>query len=194
MKSNITYGIQGGLGSFNEQAIQHYLASSPSNNAETKYLYTTERVLDRVVAGEVDYGQFAIHNSVGGIVEESIYAMAKYKFNIVKEYAIIISHHLMKHKDISKGEITAIMAHPQVFKQCKTNLLDEKYKKYELKVGEGDLIDHAMVAKALSEGKLPKTTAVLGPKILSEIYDFDVIATDLQDNKQNYTSFLLVSR
>lgn len=193
MSNKIIYGIQGGKGSFNEQAIKSYLSKNPKIDAEIKYLYTTEKVLQEVVAEKVDFGQFAIHNSVGGMVEESIYAMAKYTFNIVEENAIIISHHLMKRKDADIEDIDIVMAHPQVFKQCKTTLQNEKYNKYKLKTGEGDLIDHAMAAKALSEGKLPASIAILGPKILSEMYDFDVIAANLQDNKQNFTSFLLVS-
>lgn len=191
--SKVSYGIQGGAGSFNEQAITSYFAANSISDVEIKYLYTTDRVLSEVTTGKVKYGQFAIHNSVGGMVEESIYAMAKYKFTIVMEHAIIISHHLMKRRDASEEDITTIMAHPQVFKQCKTTLLDPKYYKYNKKVGSGDLIDHAMVAKALYEEKLSKSVAVLGPKILSSMYDFDVIATNLQDNKENYTSFLVVT-
>ena len=48
-----------------------------------KYLYTSANVMRALHAGEIDRGQFAIHNSTGGMVEESIRAMAAYKFKIV---------------------------------------------------------------------------------------------------------------
>jgi len=57
---------------------------------------------------------FAIHNSIGGIVKESIYAMAKYKFAIVEEFAIQIAHALMIRKDAALKDVRTIMTHPQV--------------------------------------------------------------------------------
>jgi prephenate dehydratase len=51
-----------------------------------------------------------------------------------------------------------------------------------------------MAAKALSQGKLPANTAILGSKSISRLYGLEIIAHDLQDDHQNFTSFLLVSR
>lgn len=189
----LTFGIQGGKGSFNEEAILYYLSRSGISNYKIKYLYTSENVLAALHKGEIDRGQFAIHNSVGGIVEESIQAMARYKFNIIDQFAIKISHALMIRKDADFSEVTTIMSHPQVFAQCKDTLL-KKYPHLKQTSGEGELIDHAMVAKHLSEGKLPKHTATMGSKVLADLYNFKVVEDNLQDAKENYTSFLHVSR
>ncbi|MFH1188327.1 MAG: prephenate dehydrogenase/arogenate dehydrogenase family protein [bacterium] len=189
----IVFGIQGGVGSFNEQALQHYVAEKGIQKYEVRYLYTTERVLSELHKGKIDYGQFAMHNSVGGIVDESVYAMARYKFKIVEEFGIKIQHYLMKRSDVETQKIKTIMAHPQVFRQCKTTM-EKKYPHLNLESGKGDLIDTANVAKKLSERKLPKTVAVMGPKILSTLYQLDIIGENLQDNEENYTSFLMVSR
>ena len=99
----------------------------------------------------------------------------------------------MKRKDTKESEINTIMAHPQVLKQCKSTLA-KKYSNYSLKSGTGKLIDTAEAARALAEGKLSKKTAILGPQILSELHDFDVVAKNLQDDKTNNTSFLMVKR
>lgn len=192
-KNYITYGIQGGKGSFNEEAILYFLDRDKITNYKIKYLYTSENVLEALHMGEIDRGQFAIHNSVGGIVEESIHAMAKYKFNILGEFAIKISHALMVRKDINFGEITTIMSHPQVFAQCKQTLM-KKYPDLKQISGERELIDHAMVAKYLSENKLGKHIATMGSRVLAELYDLKIIEDNLQDAKENYTSFLSVGR
>jgi prephenate dehydratase len=84
----VTTGIQGGAGSFNEEAARYYLSRTPEVEFELKYLHTTENVLRAPYEGDVDRGQFAIHNSIGGVVGESIQAMANYRFNIAEEYAI----------------------------------------------------------------------------------------------------------
>lgn len=185
------YGIQGGKGSFNEQAVLDYLYRNQISDYEIKYLYTSERVLKELTEGLVNYGQFAVHNSAGGMVLESLHAMAKYSFEIVELFGIEITHHLMKRKDVEVSNIKTIMAHPQVLAQCKNNLL-KKYPNLNLISGEGDLIDTAKAAEALSKNEVDKNTYILGPRILSEIYDFEVVDSNLQDLEKNITSFLLV--
>ncbi|MFA6253791.1 MAG: prephenate dehydrogenase/arogenate dehydrogenase family protein [Candidatus Paceibacterota bacterium] len=189
----IVFGIQGGIGSFNEEALLDYVARHEIKNYEIKYLYTTEKVMRQLHEGNIDYGQFAIHNSVGGVVQESTYALAKYKVKIVEEFAILIRHFLMRRGDADPKKIKTIMAHPQVFAQCQSTLA-EKYKGWDLQSGKGDLVDTARAAQALSLGKLPKQTAILGPANLAKLYNLEVVAKDLQDNKQNLTSFFMVSR
>jgi prephenate dehydrogenase len=189
----ITIGIQGGKGSFNEEAVSYYVKRVDIQNYDLKYLYTTERVLASLHAGEIDRGQFAIHNSIGGIVGESIEAMAHYKFTIVEEFAIKIAHALMIRPDTEYSQITTIMTHPQVLAQCKSTLA-QKYPHLKQTSGQGELVDHANVAKQLAAGKLPKDVAVMGSKVLAELYGLKIVEDNLQDAQENYTSFLLVSR
>ena len=187
----IIFGIQGGKGSFNEQALSDYVVRHRVQDYEVKYLYTTENVLQELLAGKIDYGQFAVHNSTGGIVEESIKAMANYKFKIVEEFGIVIEHYLMKPKDVDISEIDTIMTHPQVLKQCRENLR-KKYSHLKLTSGKNEMIDQARLAKEIATGSLQRNIAVMGPKILSDIYKLEIIDGPLQDQKHNLTSFLMV--
>ncbi len=189
----LTIGIQGGKGSFNEEAINDYLKRTKIKKYTIAYLHTSKNVLRALHEGDIDHGLFATHNSIGGIVMESVEAMAQYKFSIIEEFAIIISHALMIKKDATLKDIKTIMAHPQVFAQCKKTL-EQKYPNLKQTSGQGELIDHALVAKQLGVGKLPKNIATMGSKILAELYNLTVIEDNLQDLKENYTSFLLVGR
>lgn len=190
---HITIGIQGGKGSFNEEAIQYYLKRNQIEKYKIEYLHTSDNVLRKLHEGDIDQGLFATHNSIGGIVMESIESMAKYKFTIVEDFAIKISHTLMIRDDADLQEVTTIMSHPQVLAQCK-NTLAQKYPHLEQTSGEGEMIDHALVAKALSEKKLPKNIATMGSKVLAELYGLKIIEENLQDLKENFTSFMLVKR
>lgn len=192
-KEYVTIGIQGGKGSFNEEAVLYYLKRNDIQKYKIEYLHTSDRVLNELHEGSIDHGQFAIHNSIGGIVTESIQSMAKHKFEIIEEFAIIISHALMIRKDAALKDITTIMTHPQVLAQCKTTLV-QKYSHLELTSGEGELIDHALVAKLLGENKLPQNIATMGSRVLADLNDLQIIEENLQDMKENYTSFLLVKR
>ena len=190
---SITFGIQGGKGSFNEKAVYTYIEREEIKNFKIKYLYTSENVLKALTGKKIDFGQFAIYNSIGGMVGESVEAMPKYKFKTISGFSIKIVHSLMIRNDSKLSEITTIMAHPQVFAQCRKTL-SKKYSKLKQTSGGGKLIDHALVAKYLSLKKLPKSTAVMGSSILAELYNLKIVEDNLQDAKENYTSFLIVSR
>lgn len=189
----LTIGIQGGKGSFNEEAILYFLNREGIKNYKIKYLYTTENVLSALNKGEIDQGQFAIHSSVGGIVQESIEAVSRYKFRILDQFALKIQPALMVRPDAKFSDITEIMTHPQVYTLTK-NTLTEKYPHLKRTSGKGELIDHSMVAKYLSEKKLPKNIATMGSKVLAQIYDLKIIEENLHDVQENYTGFLLVGR
>lgn len=99
----------------------------------------------------------------------------------------------MKLPQIPLYQITTIMSHPQSLKQCATNL-NKLYPHLKQKSGTKKLIDHALATKHLGSGKLNPHTAILGPKILAEIFSLEIFAKNLQDAKDNRTTFLLVSK
>ena len=189
----LVIGIQGGLGSFNEEAARALLARSPEQPHELVYLHTTEKVLCALHEGSVDRGLFAIHNSLGGMVGESVEAMARYRFTIVEEFAIKISHALMTVRDAEFAAVDTVMTHPQVLAQCR-NSLRQKYPRLHQTSGEGELIDHAKVAELLAAGELPPTTATMGSRVLADIHGLRIVEDGLEDLAENYTSFLWVRR
>ncbi len=192
-KRSAIFGIQGARGSFSEQAIQEYVKRKNIKNFSIKYLFTSKKVLDELFKGKIDFGLCALHNNIGGVVEETLHAIAQHKCSIVFEFGIKIRHFLMKRKDVSLKEITHIIAHPQVFRQCKNNL-KRFYPNLETISGKGDLVDTARAAESLSKSKLPKTYAILGSKSIADLYNLEIIKSDLQDDKENFTSFVLLKR
>lgn len=189
----LVVGIQGGRGSFNEEAAEHYMGRTPDVPYELVYLHTTDGVLRALHQGTVDRGQFAIHNSVGGMVGESVTAMARYRFDIVEEFAIAIAHCLMMASSGAVAAIDTIMTHPQVLSQCQATL-KARYPSLRQTSGDGDLIDHAKVAELLGKGALPGNIATMGSRILADIHGLTIIQDNLQDLDNNLTSFLWVQR
>jgi len=192
-KDRLVVGIQGGRGSFNEEAARYYMSRTPDVPYELRYLHTTENVLRALHEGAVDRGQFAIHNSLGGIVTETVQATARYSYDIIEEFAIKISHALMIRRDADFSLVDTIMTHPQVLRQCRTNL-EKKYSKLNKTSGEGEMVDHAKVAELLAGGQLPANVATMGSKVLAEIHGLKIVEENLQDLDENFTSFLWVQR
>lgn len=184
--TKIIIGIQGGKGSFNEETL--LLHFPKTSNYVIKYLYTTKNVLEELESGRITLGQFAISNSIGGIVDESIYASSQYRYIIKEKYTLNINQCLLVRKEANMEEIEKIVSHPQCFDQCKNNL-QRFYPNLKLIIGKGKNIDPAYLAT-----KLPKNTATIGNKRLASIYGLKVARENLQDRPDNNTTFLLVSK
>ncbi|HEY8311066.1 MAG TPA: prephenate dehydrogenase/arogenate dehydrogenase family protein [Gemmatimonadaceae bacterium] len=193
VSDRLVVGIQGGRGSFNEEAARHHLRQGDDARVELVYLHTTERVLRALHEGSIDRGQFAIHNSAGGMVGESVAAMARYRFDIVEEFEIKISHALMRSSAGDPAAVDTVMTHPQVLAQCRSTLA-KRYPNLRQTSGEGDLIDHAKVAELIANGELAPNIATMGSSVLAAIHGLLVIEDNLQDLDENFTSFLWVQR
>lgn len=192
MNKKIIIGIQGGKGSFNEEACLYHCEKNKIKNFEIKYLYTSNNVLRELDAKKIDKGQFAIQNSIGGVVRETIDALSRYNCKILNEFEIIINHCLLTREGTKIEEIKTIMSHPQALAQCKSTL-SEKYKHKKLVSGKGNLVDQATAAKFLSLGKIPKNIAVLASSVCVKLYpNLEILAHGLQDRKDNFTTFLFV--
>lgn len=192
-KKNVIIGIQGGPGSFNEEAARWYAKGHRIPKYELSYCYTTEGVLRAVTEQEINFGVFAIQNSIGGMVGESIEAMSRYLFEIKDQFEIIVNHCLLSAPGVKLDTIETIMSHPQALAQCKLTL-ELQYPDKKLESGSGNLVDQATAAKALSEGSIPKTTAILASQAAADLYGLDVLDRGLQDRIDNYTTFLFVSK
>jgi prephenate dehydratase len=66
---------------FNHQAISYYKEQKPEYQTATiEYLYTVENVFAALESGEIDYGQFAAYNSLGGMVGETLAQIGQHSF------------------------------------------------------------------------------------------------------------------
>jgi prephenate dehydratase len=184
-------GIQGGRGSFNEEAARQRLRGEGGGTFELVYLHTTEAVLRALHDGSVDCGQFAIHNSIAGPVEESASAMSRHEFTIVERFDLRIRHALMSRCGVALGAIDSVMTHPHVLRQCRETLRN-RYPQLRQLSGEGDLIDHALVAERMANGLLPATLATAGSHMLARLNGLDILDDDLQDSNENFTTFVWV--
>lgn len=182
--------IQGGPGSFNEEAARKYIEENELE-PELMYSYTSQRVLEAVTNGSADRGLIAIENAVGGVVFESIHALAEYSCRIVDQLDLLVVHTLLVRSGVKLEDITEIISHPQALKQCQSTLATE-FPNIPTRAGEGEAVDQATAAKELAEGGFTPTTAVLAAGICADLYDLDIVARNLQDKEENYTTFLII--
>lgn len=182
-------GVQGGEGSFSEEAAKKFATENSMGKYEIKFLISSNEVLSAVESGGVDYGVFAMENAQGGVVIESVEAMAEHRCKIVNMFHVTISQNLLVKKGVLLENISEIHSHQQALRQCKDYLANNFW---SCKLIESD--DTAEAARRLSEGKLSTTTAVIGSKNCSKLYGLEILKEDIHDLKHNLTLFLAVKR
>ena len=182
-------GIQGIEGSFSEQAAKSHCKKFGIEDFELKYLVSSMNVLNSLSDKSIDTGIFAMENAQGGVVIESVEALAKNQCEIIDMFYVEISQNLLAIEGVSVGDIEEIHSHEQALKQCKDYLAEKFWSK---KLVEQD--DTAKAAQDLASGKLPKHVAVIASKFSAEKYGLKILENDIHDLKRNLTLFLAVKR
>jgi prephenate dehydratase len=184
--SMVKIGVQGGKGSFSESAGKTFARNHGIENFEIIYQISSEMVLGVVESGSIEFGVFAMENEQGGVVIESLEALALHRCKIVEMFHHIpISQNLLALQEVFVGELMEILSDQQALRQW-LNYLSEYF--WTRPLIEAD--DTAEAARRLSEGKLPKTAGVISNKNCAGIYDLKIIEEDIHDLKNNLTFFL----
>jgi len=184
-----TIGIQGIEGSFSEEAAKSYCQKFGITDFELEYLVSSMNVLDGLTKKTIDTGIFAMENAQGGVVIESVEALAKNQCKIIDMFYVEISQNLLAKDNIALGDIEEIHSHEQALKQCKDYLAEKFWSK---KLVEED--DTAKAAQDLAEGKLPDHVGVIASRNSAERYGLNILENDIHDLKKNLTLFLAVER
>lgn len=182
-------GLQGAKGSFSEEASILFAKNHGLENYQLEYLISSENVLASLEIGEIDYGIIAMENAQGGVVIESVNALAVHRCKILEMFHLQISQNLLVIPGTHIGQITEIHSHQQALRQCK-NYLSEHF--WTRPLIESD--DTAESARRLREGELPATIGVIGSRYCAEFYNLSILEPDIHDLKNNLTLFLGIKK
>jgi prephenate dehydratase len=183
-------GVMGIRGSFSEEAALEYARDNQLGEVEIIECLSTEGVLRALDRDEVDYGIFALENSNGGVVYESIYAMAAHRFKVEDLFEIDVNHTLLVHPSLDgRDGIDRIASHQQAIRQCRMWL---RHHFPTTRITEE--ADTAEAARMLASGELPPTTAVIAAERCATLFGLRVLERRIQDLKFNFTTFVAASR
>ena len=185
----INIGIQGAKGSFCEEAAELFAKNHGIEGYNLKYLINSENVLMSLENNEINFGIIAMENAQGGVVIESVNALAGHLCQIIEMFHLQISQNLLVIPGTNIGQITEIHSHQQALRQCK-NYLSEHF--WTRPLIETD--DTAEAARRLKEGKLPDTVGVIGSKHCANLYSLSILENDIHDLKNNLTLFLGIKK
>lgn len=154
--------------------------------SEIKYYRQFEDVFEAVNRGDAPLGVIPIENSTAGSVHESYDLVMKYRFYVVGSYSLDIDHCLCINKDADYNDIKDVYSHPQALAQCSAFLKSFGFTGVNYS-------NTAAAAKYIAESGR-KDIAAICPKNAAEKYGLKVIKTEIQNNKNNKTRFIVISK
>jgi len=179
----VNIAFQGERGAFSEIASMKYfgveVTVSPS--------FSFEDVFIKVKNGSVDFGIIPIENSLYGSVFETYDLLLQYSLIIVGELNLQINHCLLANQNYKQEEIKKIYSHPQALGQCSIFL--KSLKNAEL-VPAYDTAGSALIS--LQDKSVP--SAAVASREAAEIYNLKILKSHIQNNRENYTRFLIISK
>lgn len=177
--------VQGYPGSFHDEVARNYfghnhveIVPAPSFNVLAQILSEDQ---------SVHYGVMAIENSIAGSILQNYKILREYGFWISGETNLRISHQLMALPGQTIKDLHSVESHPMAIYQC-TEFFN-KYRHISLKESP----DTALSAKQVSDEKL-KGVGAIASKLAAEIYGLEILESDIETSKVNYTRFIIISR
>ena len=114
------------------------------------------------------------------------YLIFKYRLNIYQEKFYPIRHHLLGLSGTKIENVKNVFSHAQGLSQCSNFIKKNNFV-------ENVRADTAGSAKYVSESK-NKNEAAIASKQSAKIYNLDILASNIEDEKENVTRFLLMGK
>ena len=178
-------------GTFTEQAANCFIRSM--NDSPTIFsLATIEDVFEAVESKNADYGVVPIENSIEGAVNTTIDTLIfDSKLFILKQLTMPIEQNLMINEKNAGGKITKILSHPQALAQCR-KFINKTYPDAVIEI-VNSTAEAAKVA-AFCEPERGDVIAAIGSKNSAAVYGLKIINESIQNNKNNTTQFILLTK
>jgi prephenate dehydratase len=173
--------FQGAPGAYSEQAVFGYFG-----DVETQPCESFDVVFDSVVSGTSDAGLTPIENSLAGSIHQNYDLLLRHDLHITGEYLLRVQHCLIALPGSSIADIKRVISHPQALGQCAAYLR-------RLGVKTESAYDTAGSVKILKESGARETAAIASRRA-AEIYGMQILEEGVEDNAENYTRFLAISR
>ncbi|PUZ41573.1 hypothetical protein GQ55_9G515600 [Panicum hallii var. hallii] len=173
---------QGCPGAYSEAAAKKAYPNCetvPCEHFDTAFQAVQNWVADRAV--------LPLENSLGGSIHRNYDLLLRHSLHIVGEVRLAVRHCLLANPGVKIENLKSAMSHPQALAQCEHTLT-------ELGIEHREAVDDtAGAAKFVAEQMLQDTGAIAS-SLAAKLYGLDVLAENIQDDKDNVTRFMMLAR
>lgn len=181
LKQMKTVAIQGVRGAFHEVAAHTFFGKE----INVVPFLAFDVLIEKVASNHVDYGIVAVRNSIAGTMKENLDLVERYPVNVLGKESLKIEQCLGALPDVEITNLQEVRSHYMALKQCVSFF--KKHPQIQLV----ESYDTALSMKEVSDGDL-KNIGCIGSKEAIKLYGLEVLKTNIQDEKENYTEFLII--
>jgi prephenate dehydratase len=174
--------IQGEPGSFSHAAALRLFP-----RARIVSCATSREVFEITSAGKADAAVIPIENSLAGSVAEHFDLLLSNALQIQREFRLRIEHNLIAVPGVRLGDIRRVLSHPVALEQCR------RFFRINRQLEAVPFYDTAGSVKHVMKQRLTDAAAIAGRQAAKE-YGARILRRGLEDNKQNFTRFFVISR
>lgn len=175
--------IQGILGSFHDIAAHEYF---DGEQVQIICCATFEQVFENIRRDPTVIGLLAIENTIAGSLLHNYELLRDSGTTIVGEHKLHISHSICCLPDDDWATVSEVHSHPVALMQCRNYLANHP----ELKAVEDE--DTAGSAEYIAKHRCHGWAAICHADA-AKMYGLKVLENHIEDNKHNFTRFLVVT-
>ena len=173
--------FQGELGAYSHLACQNCFSG-----CEVLPCKTFEEALSAVVEDKAEMAMIPVENTVAGRVADIHTLLGNSNLKIYAEHFERVRHQLVVKKESEISDLKYVRSHSMGIGQCKKVI-------NELSLTSIIMADTAGSAKYISE-EGNKHDSAIASNLAAEIYDLKIIRENIEDDKNNTTRFLIMSK
>ena len=180
----VRVGYLGPEGTFSHQAAEQHFGES----VDYENLRALSGVFEEVARGHVEYGLVPIENSTGGAIIESLDSFNDYFGQVLigGEIRTSISFQLLGNCDLS--DVKEIHSKAEALVQC------DKWISENLPTAKRIAAQSTAAAAGLAKLATEDGVVAVGSVKAGQLYDLNVLAKNIEDNPNNVTRFLVLSK
>ncbi|MCA9163435.1 MAG: chorismate mutase, partial [Planctomycetales bacterium] len=141
-------------------------------------------VFEEVNRGHAEYGLVPIENSTDGRIVDTLDMFARNPANICGEVQLRIHHNLLSR--CQRGEVTEVYSKPQALSQCRDWLTKH--------LPFARLVEMTSTTAAAQLAADKYGAAAIASLQAAANYGLDVIASNIEDNRNNVTRFAVIGK
>ena len=173
---------QGVEGAYSQQACEKVFRY-PS----IMYCRTFENVFSAIESGLCRYGILPIENSLAGSVNSVYDLMMQHHCYIVRSVRVKIDHTLLALPGTKMEEIREIYSHEQAIQQCSAYL--SRHREWHVNV-----CSNTAAAAQMIQTSGRNDAAAISSGRCADLYGLECMASDIQNNGNNHTRFICISK
>ena len=154
-------------------------------SAELVPLKSIPAVFEEVEKGKALYGVVPVENSTEGVISHTLDMFMESSLKITAEILLEVHHDLLSRTGRME-DVRKVYSHPQPLAQCR-QWLDENLPGIPV-------VDVASTAAAAQIVSDDYTAAAIASELAGSLYDLKTVRSRIEDQVNNFTRFLVVSR